>query len=147
MVYSIRLGAILGFLLGVPLLALSGARPLGPTVRSSGDGPLATETSASRGASQAALSARAAPQHDQVSPAQEAWFQSARQQLRRLGAVYLRLERWNSDRPVYQFRCDLRRDLRREPGDAQITIQVFSGSARAATDRVLQRAHAWHRPG
>jgi hypothetical protein len=71
---------------------------------------------------------------------QEAWFGRIRQHLLDLGAVYMRLERWNGVCPVYQFRCDLRQG---PPSGHQTSIEAFSGSAEAAADYVLLAARRW----
>ena len=72
----------------------------------------------------------------QVEIGQQPWFADAQQQLRACGATYVRLERWNSEQPIFHFRCDL--------GSAHPrSFEAFSGSPRAAVQRVLSQATAW----
>ncbi len=128
-----RRTVILVFLMALPTLAVIGPRL--PSVQ----GPVsaAPEVVPMPGAIRGGVRQTAAP----LSRAdQEAWFRRVRQQLLDLGAVYMRLERWNGACPVYQFRCDLRQGPR--SGD-QTSIEALSGSAEAAADYVLLAARRW----
>lgn len=74
-----------------------------------------------------------------VSLSEQPWFQQLQLELQELGAIYVSLEKWDSRRPVYEFRCDLRRE-----GSGHQTIQALSGSPRSAAEQVLSRARIWY---
>lgn len=137
---SFRSRVILLFLLVLPLLALSGIRR--PEAVEAAARPASAAPSRLTRAAQllrpGTLSDRPKPREN---IAQQAWFADARRQLGALGAVYMRLERWDGDCPVYQFRCDVQPASISPQGK---TFEALSSSPRAATLHVLQAARRWH---
>ena len=135
---SSRHALILCLLLGLPILAIGGPRlPRSGNARSIGDP--AASTSWSAPVRQAPPPAELLTKGQQ-DLSQQAWFDAVRTQLKSLGAVYIRLERWEGVCPVYQFRCDLERE---SEGTNQTSIEAFSGSAQIASEYVLLAARQW----
>jgi hypothetical protein len=136
---TVRSRVILLFLVGLPLLALAERRR--PATRDTAAGrALAASPSLAPLEDASAPRPRVDNPRPRLDVAEQAWFVEARQQLGLLGAVYMRLERWDGDYPVYQFRCDLQSASISPPGK---TFKALSSSPQAATLHVLQQARQW----
>ena len=68
---------------------------------------------------------------------EQPWFLAVQQQLRQLGASYVRLEKWHSQPAVYYFECHL--ESRTVPGDARCHDSAVE-SQRLAAGRDVRRA-------
>jgi hypothetical protein len=145
----IRRHLILTLLLGIPLLAVCD-----PRIGGGISGRNANHASLNHGRLLVPDVTRPRPGRDQhpQQPTVDArpesdltrrkWFRAAREDLRELGAVYMRLERWHGDRTVYQFRCDLKLDPEDPVGQ---TFCALSESAKSATEHVQREARRWYR--
>jgi hypothetical protein len=128
---TVRSRIILLFLVGLPLLALAERRP------AAGDATVGRVLAASPALAPVNDSSPRGPRLDDPRPredlAEQAWFVEARRQLGVLGAVYLRLERWD-------VRCDLQSASISPPGK---TFEALSSTPQAATLHVLREARRW----
>ncbi len=129
---------ILCLLLGLPVLAVGGPRLPRYGGARSNDAPALSRNVAEPAGQVAAPANPLAKSRPEV--AQQPWFDAVRRQLQDLGAVYIRLERWEGICPVYQFRCDL--ELGSEE-TSRTSIEAFSGSAQVASEYVLLAARQW----
>ena len=67
------------------------------------------------------------------------WFQSVQEQLRQLGADYVRLEKWHSEPAVYYFECHVGPEIVDAGPDATARLASLSVSPQAATQDVIRR--------
>lgn len=130
---SLRNLLIWMFLVGLPLAALCGVpRPVET------DALLPPELP-----DQSLATARAVPRRlPPTTPpalAEQPWFVAAEGELQRLGASYVRLEKWNSEPAVYYFECQLPSPANRQHGDSIATLSSLSASPQQATEDVIQR--------
>jgi hypothetical protein len=145
----LRYVLILLYLIGLPLLAVVGLRRPGQ------DEPLQPLLDGTRSVSATlAVSQDGGVQRLPVLPLEDQdWFVSAQRQLQSLGAVYVRLEKWLSEPPVYYFECRLDPASLAFPAtaaysgarDGPTALAGLSTSPQQATLDVLRRLQDRHR--
>lgn len=124
---------MIALLIGIPAMAVTDFRVwsnTAPAARQAVEPPAPVAATG--------LSASLAQRLPEVRIGEQPWFVLAQEQLRASGASYVRLERWNTEQPIFYFRCD----VQTRSSEPQ-SFEAMSGSPRAAVQRVLRQATTW----